>query len=225
MGLYWGAFNAVAFRTHASFGPSSQFFETIFFSEPLLGVFTYTHGVYCLCCQVLVMTHEKANEAQMDSYFANKFHPARPVYVLGRSYKAEPKCKPQETLFDNWMDRSHSHAMIPHCQPCIMPSCVPHSIVHHFCSLEFGKSCQSLPPDKRHACSYGNSFWMRHTVECLTAHGFCSHYSSLPPCSEVVCGQVTLVDPSTYDPISQTVCASMAVASVVPVSYLHCSCF
>ena len=58
--------------------------------------------------------------------------------------------------------------MSPHCQPCIVPSCVPRSIVHHVCSLEFGKSCQSLPPDRAHACSYGISFWMRHTVECLT---------------------------------------------------------
>ena len=104
----------------------------------------------------------------MDSYFGNKFHPARPVYVLGRSYKAEPTCAPQETLFDNWMDRSHSHAMSPHCQPCIMPSCVPHSIVHRVCSLEFGTSCQCLPPDRAHACSYGISFWIRHTVDCLT---------------------------------------------------------
>ena len=37
---------------------------------------------------------------RMDSYFGNKFHPARPVYVLGRSYKAEPTCKPQEKLFE-----------------------------------------------------------------------------------------------------------------------------
>ena len=56
------------------------------------------------------MSHELTNEAAMDSYFGNKFFPAKPVYVLGRSYKAEPACKPQQTLFDNWMDRSHSHA-------------------------------------------------------------------------------------------------------------------
>ena len=30
--------------------------------------------------------------------------------VLGRSYAADPTCKPEETLFDNWMDRSHSPA-------------------------------------------------------------------------------------------------------------------
>ena len=114
------------------------------------------------------MSHERSNSAEMDSYLSNKFYPAKPVYVLGRSYKAEPTCKPQEALFDNWMDRSHSHAMTPHCQPCIMPSCVPRSIAHHVCSWEFGKSCQSLPPDRAHACSHGISFWMKHTVECLT---------------------------------------------------------
>ena len=73
-------------------------------------VFIYTHGVYWLCCQVLVMSHEKTKEVEMSSYFGNKFYPARPVYVLGRSYKANPTCKPEETLFDNWMDRSHSQA-------------------------------------------------------------------------------------------------------------------
>ena len=97
------------------------------------------------------MSHELADEKEMSDYFGNKFYPARPVYVVGRSYKAEPKCKPEETLFDNGMDRPHSHAVSPHCQSCIVPSCVPHSIVHRFCSLEFGKSCQSLPPDRAHA--------------------------------------------------------------------------
>ena len=99
----------------------------LFFSEPIVQVFIYTHGVYALCCQVLVMSHELADEKEMCSYFGNKFYPARPVYVVGRSYKAEPKCKPEETLFDNWMDRSHSHAMSPHC--CIIHHCcmvVPH---------------------------------------------------------------------------------------------------
>ena len=56
------------------------------------------------------------------------------------------------------------------------------------------------------------------------SHGFWSHYSSLPPCSEMVHGQLTLVDPSSYDPTSQAVRASMAVAIAVPVSYIQCSC-
>ena len=106
------------------------------------------------------MSHELTDPKEMSSYFANKFHPARPVYVVGRSYKAEPKCKPQETLFDNWMDRSHSHTMSPHCHSCIMPSCV--SIVHHVC--ECRKSCLSLPPDRAHACQYGSGCCMRHPL-------------------------------------------------------------
>ena len=36
---------------------------------------------------------------------------------------------------------------------------------------------------------------------------------------------MTLVDPSSYHPTSQAVCASMLVESVVSVSYLRCSCF
>ena len=110
MGLYWGACNL-----QLLFGPMPHS-EPLpislnpFFSEPIVRVFIYTHGAYGHCCQVLVMSHERTNEVEMSSYFGNKFSPARPVYVLGRSYKAEPTCKPEETLFDNWMDRSHSQA-------------------------------------------------------------------------------------------------------------------
>ena len=59
--------------------------------------------------QVLVMSHELSNEREMSSYFAKKFSPAPPVCVLGRSYKATPACKPDETLFDNWQEHSRTH--------------------------------------------------------------------------------------------------------------------
>ena len=124
--------------TLASIGVSSQFCKPIFGSVSLLPVLTHTDGVDWLCCQVLVMSHERTNSAEMDSYFGNKFHPARPIYVVGRSYKAEPQCKPEHTLFDNWMDRSHSHDMTPRGQPCIMPACVPHSIVIMFAARILG---------------------------------------------------------------------------------------
>ena len=55
--------------------------------------------------QVLVITHEKARMEDQSDYFANKFHPLRVMYVIGRSYTAAPKCKPKETLFDAWNDR------------------------------------------------------------------------------------------------------------------------
>ena len=42
--------------------------------------------------------------ADMDDYFYNKFYPLQPMYVLGRSYAADPPCKPEETLFDCWKD-------------------------------------------------------------------------------------------------------------------------
>ena len=69
------------------------------------------YTVNWLCCQVvIVMSHELANDQEMDSYFAEKFYPAKPIFVLGRSYKADPECKPDQTLYNNWMDPSHSHA-------------------------------------------------------------------------------------------------------------------
>ena len=62
------------------------------------------------------MSHELSKEAEMTNYFAKKFAPATLVFVVGRSYKSSPQCKPEETLFDNWMDRSHPHATGSHCR-------------------------------------------------------------------------------------------------------------
>ena len=55
------------------------------------------------------MSHELSKEKDMSSYFAKKFAPAPPVCVLGRSYRASPECKPEHTLFDNWMEHSRTH--------------------------------------------------------------------------------------------------------------------
>ena len=167
-GIVLGRFQCSCFSDPCIIGGLFPILWNHLFSEFLVRVFIYTQNVYWLCCQVLVMSHEKADAGQMDSYFGNKFYPARPVYVIGRSYKAEPVCKPRETLWDNWMDRSHAQAMSPQSQLCIMASCVPHSIEHHVCRFELGKSCQSLPPDRAHACSYGITFRMTHIVDCFT---------------------------------------------------------
>ena len=56
------------------------------------------------CQKVLVITHEKARVEDMSDYFQKKFHPLEVVYLVGRSYKASPQCKPEETLFDAWKD-------------------------------------------------------------------------------------------------------------------------
>ena len=136
---------------------SEMMFQQVTLIDPSLHV----HTSHAVCASISTCMCDAIQ-------FCNLLPAGRAVYVLGRSYKAEPRCKPEEMLFDNWMDRSHSHAMSPHCQPCILPSCVPHSIVHHVWSLEFDQSCQSLPPNRAHACSYGISFEMKHTVECLT---------------------------------------------------------
>ena len=110
MGLYWGACHLqmlFGLMPHSEFLPLSLH---PFFSKFIVRVFICTHGAYGHCCQVLIMSHDKSKEQQMSSYFGNKFYPARPVFTLGRSYTADPQCKPQESLFDNWMDRSHSQA-------------------------------------------------------------------------------------------------------------------
>ena len=59
------------------------------------------------CPKVLAITHEKANRDEMNDYFQKKFYPMTVVYMIGRSYKAEPQCKPDETLFDAWKELIH----------------------------------------------------------------------------------------------------------------------
>ena len=54
-----------------------------------------------------MITHEKANRDEMNDYFQRKFYPMQVVYLIGRSYKAEPTCKPDETLYDAWKELIH----------------------------------------------------------------------------------------------------------------------
>ena len=78
------------------------------------------------------MTHEPARQDDFDDFFAQKLHPLEPVLVYGRSYKANPLCKADESLWYGWkdpwrpVDRSRSreptasiHAAIPreHSEP------------------------------------------------------------------------------------------------------------
>ena len=44
------------------------------------------------------MTHELARSADMDDYFAKKFHPMEVLYVVGRSYASSPTCTPPLVL-------------------------------------------------------------------------------------------------------------------------------
>ena len=56
-------------------------------------------------CKVLVCTYEGTRLRDSDDYFAKKFAPLAPLYVMSRSYAKEPKCGEGETLFDCWKDR------------------------------------------------------------------------------------------------------------------------
>ena len=59
--------------------------------------------------QVVIMTHEAAKMTELEDYFANKFFPINPVYLIGRSYKLKPECKPAETLYDSWTELNVCH--------------------------------------------------------------------------------------------------------------------
>ena len=50
------------------------------------------------------MTHEVTKMAEMEDYFTKKFYPILPMYMIGRSYKMEPNCKPNQTLYDAWTE-------------------------------------------------------------------------------------------------------------------------
>ena len=60
--------------------------------------------IHTKALQVLVFTHEKTNLAYMDDYFTRKFAVIQAQFIIGRSYAAEPKCLPEQTLFDAWKD-------------------------------------------------------------------------------------------------------------------------
>ena len=55
-------------------------------------------------CKVIVITHELQKTEDTDDYFARKFKPLVPLFVMSRSYKASPGCDPKHTLFDCWKD-------------------------------------------------------------------------------------------------------------------------
>ena len=82
--------------------------------------------------QVFVITHENARMSDMDDYFARKFRNLQALFVIGRSYLAEPQCLPKETLYDAWKE-----PVPPQCQSGSHPHtcCVPHSSLIIFQSM------------------------------------------------------------------------------------------
>ena len=71
--------------------------------------------------QVFVITHEKARLEDMDDYFARKFHPLVPMFMIGRSYAMEPECKPSETLYDLWKDLACHDTTCTSWSDCVVP--------------------------------------------------------------------------------------------------------
>ena len=76
-------------------------------------------------CKVLVVTYPLTKLYDTDDYFAKKFSPLAPLYIMSRSYKMVPKCEPQHTLFDCWKDRfvlkpSTDHNLLDHLALLVM---------------------------------------------------------------------------------------------------------
>ena len=70
-------------------------------------------------CKVLILTREATKLEDCDDYFAKKFAPLVPFYVMSRSYKMSPQCDPSHTLFDCWKDR------------CVLKPSTDHSPLKH----------------------------------------------------------------------------------------------
>ena len=52
--------------------------------------------------EVLVITHEAQKLEDPDFFLSRKLHPLVPLFI---SYKMEPFCEPEDTLYDCWKDR------------------------------------------------------------------------------------------------------------------------
>ena len=50
------------------------------------------------------MTHGATKMSEMEDYFTKKFYPILPMFMIGRSYKLDPICKPKYTLYDAWTE-------------------------------------------------------------------------------------------------------------------------
>ena len=54
--------------------------------------------------QVLVLTHERASAEETMPYASYVFAPIPVIGVYGRSYRAEPQCRPEESVYCGWKD-------------------------------------------------------------------------------------------------------------------------
>ena len=56
------------------------------------------------CLEVSATTRESAMTHDMGDYFVRSFFPLQVMFVLGRSYAAEPTCEPRVTSYDPWKE-------------------------------------------------------------------------------------------------------------------------
>ena len=54
------------------------------------------------CFKVLVVTHEMSAIEHENRHLDDVFQPYPVHYVLGRSYKVQPTCPPEQCLFFTW---------------------------------------------------------------------------------------------------------------------------
>ena len=55
--------------------------------------------------EVLVITHEAQKLEDTDDFLVRKLDPLVPLFIMNRSYKMEPTCRPDDTVYDCWKDR------------------------------------------------------------------------------------------------------------------------
>ena len=79
--------------------------------------------------QVVVLTHEKASVEETMPYASYAFAPIPVVGIYGRSYKAEPQCRTEESVYYGWKDIvTHVHEIFV---------CVVSLSPHTWCRIPF----------------------------------------------------------------------------------------
>ena len=94
------------------------------------------------------MSHERSKEAETSSYFAKKFAPATPAFVVGRSYKSQPerdpRADPEPSMYDATLFTTLDVPI--QSEACLRPCCAPHLDLTSCLLLGFLILSQSLLP-------------------------------------------------------------------------------
>ena len=70
--------------------------------------------------EALILTHEESKPKFFDTHLSEVLYPIRPILIQGRSYKADPPCKPEHSMY--YFYKAGLHVCISEIQsdPCLL---------------------------------------------------------------------------------------------------------